>query len=103
MEPWPADKTKRSRSGQAGSAGSNFRNREKSTVAASAMPIGMPGWPLFAAWTAAMERARIALARRRVSAWLRVRDAAVVVVIWLPEKVVEAITRCALFFKAPIF
>jgi hypothetical protein len=28
----------------------------------SAMPIGMPGWPELAFWTASMLRARIALA-----------------------------------------
>jgi hypothetical protein len=38
-----------------------------STVAMSAAPIGMPGWPEFAACTASMESARMALA---MSAWL---------------------------------
>src|SRR5690606_6352661 len=31
----------------------------------SAMPIGMPGWPELAAWTASMARKRMALARSR--------------------------------------
>src|SRR4028119_179711 len=62
MDPCPAERTKRSRSGQAGSAASNFRKRVQSTVAASAMPIGMPGWPDFAASTASIASARIAFA-----------------------------------------
>ena len=37
-------------------------NDENSTVATSAMPIGMPGWPDFAACTASMERKRMASA-----------------------------------------
>src|SRR5690349_14529731 len=56
---------KRSRSGQCGSAASNFRCRVNSAVAASAMPIGIPGWPLLAASTASIASARMALARRR--------------------------------------
>ncbi len=60
---------KRSRSGQAGSAGSNFRKRVNSTVATSAAPIGRPGWPDFACSTASMARARIAFAMR--SCWVR--------------------------------
>src|SRR3546814_9969645 len=67
MEPWPAESTKRSRSAQAGAAGSNFRKRENSTVATSAMPIGMPGWPELACCTASIASARIALAMSR---WL---------------------------------
>ena len=47
IEPWPADSTKRSRSGQCGSAASNFRKRVHSAVATSAMPMGRPGWPDF--------------------------------------------------------
>src|SRR5690606_9248069 len=62
IDPWPAESTKRSRSGQLGFAGSNFRNFEKRTVATSAIPIGMPGWPELAACTASMESARIAFA-----------------------------------------
>ena len=31
----------------------------------SAMPIGMPGWPELAAWTASMARKRMALASSR--------------------------------------
>src|SRR3954468_3960951 len=62
MEPWPADSTKRSRSGHCGALGSNFRDLPNNTVATSAMPIGMPGCPDFAASTASMARARIALA-----------------------------------------
>src|SRR5690606_3987749 len=36
-----------------------------STSAMSAMPMGMPGWPELAAWTASMARMRMALARSR--------------------------------------
>ena len=50
----PAESTKRSRSGQSGALASNFRNLVNSTVATSAMPIGMPGWPEFAFSTASM-------------------------------------------------
>ena len=37
--------------------------RRTSTVATSAMPMGMPGWPDLAACTASMARTRSALAR----------------------------------------
>ncbi len=47
-------------------AGSNFRKRENRTVAASAMPMGRPGWPDLAFSTASMESMRMTLARRRV-------------------------------------
>ena len=60
---------RRARSGRGpasrGAAGSNFRKRVNSTVATSAMPIGMPGWPEFAASTASIDSARMALARSR--------------------------------------
>src|SRR5689334_5740531 len=59
---------KRSRSGQCGSVGSNFRNFWNSTVATSAMPIGMPGWPESACCTASMARALMAFARSRGAA-----------------------------------
>src|SRR6476620_11694541 len=65
MEPWPDESTKRSRSGQRGSAASNFRNLVNSTVATSAMPIGMPGWPDLACSTASIDSARKAFAMRR--------------------------------------
>src|SRR5215469_143920 len=54
----------RSRSGQSGSAGSNLRNLVKRTVATSAMPIGMPGWPLLAFSTASIASARRQFAMR---------------------------------------
>ena len=44
--------------------GIEAENLVKRTVAMSAMPIGMPGWPEFAFSTASMERKRIALAIR---------------------------------------
>ena len=40
-------------------------NLVNSTVATSAMPIGMPGWPEFAFSTASIASARIALAISR--------------------------------------
>src|SRR3712207_9571262 len=67
MEPCPAESTKRSRSGQRGSAASNFRKRVHSAVAASAIPMGMPGCPDFAASTASIASARSASAIRRSS------------------------------------
>src|SRR3972149_1681754 len=43
---------KRSRPIQRGSIGSKRRWRVQRTKAMSAVPMGMPGWPLFACWTA---------------------------------------------------
>src|SRR3712207_1923027 len=63
MEPWPAESTNRSRSGQAGSAASYFRNLVNSTVAMSAAPMCRPGWPDLACSTASMARTRTAFAR----------------------------------------
>ena len=62
MEPWPAERMKRSRSGQWGSPASKLRNWVNSTVAKSAAPMGRPGWPELAFWTASMLSARMALA-----------------------------------------
>src|SRR5918994_5067413 len=62
MEPWPLESTKRSRLGQSGLAGLWRRWRFQSATAISAMPIGMPGWPDFAASTASMASARMELA-----------------------------------------
>ncbi len=61
MDPWPADSTKRSRFGHLGSEGLCRRNRVQSTKAASAIPIGMPGWPDFAFCTLSIARPRIVL------------------------------------------
>ena len=47
MQPCPAESTKRSRSGQAGSAGLWRRYRVQRTCAIGAAPIGRPGWPGF--------------------------------------------------------
>ena len=49
-----------------------FRCRVNKAVAASAMPIGMPGWPLLAASTASIARARMALASRRWVGCMRI-------------------------------
>jgi hypothetical protein len=47
-EPWPADSTNRSRSGQSGCAGSIFIRSWNSVYAMGAAPSGRPGWPDFA-------------------------------------------------------
>ena len=47
---------------QRGASGSNFRNCDHNTVATSAIPIGMPGCPELAAWTASIASARMAFA-----------------------------------------
>src|SRR5690606_25912766 len=65
MEPWPLESTKRSRLGHLGLAGLWRRTSFHSTSAISAMPMGAPGWPLLACWTASILRARMALARSR--------------------------------------
>ena len=62
IEPWPFESTKRSRPGQRGLAGLWRRCRPQSATAISAMPIGAPGWPELACWTASIDRARMALA-----------------------------------------
>src|ERR1700754_2525141 len=64
MEPWPFDSTKRSRLIQCGLAGMCDRWRDHSATAMSAMPIGAPGCPELAAWTASIASARMALAIR---------------------------------------
>src|SRR5689334_14708631 len=67
MEPWPLDSTKRSRSGQCGSAGLWRRWWFHSASAISAIPMGMPGWPDFDFATASTASMRKALARVRRS------------------------------------
>jgi len=62
MEPCPPERIKRSRSGHVGSEGSNFINWVNSTVATSAMPIGIPGCPELAFCIASIDRARMAFA-----------------------------------------
>src|SRR5437867_13390924 len=57
----------RSRSGQRGLAGLWRICRFHNATLISAMPIGMPGCPELAAWTASIAKARIALASRAVS------------------------------------
>src|SRR5919107_651977 len=63
MEPWPAESTKRSRSGHVGSLASYLRYFVNRTVAMSAAPSGRPGCPDFACSTASMASARTAFAR----------------------------------------
>src|ERR1700722_5502349 len=65
MEAWPFDSTKRSRSHQVGLPGLYLSTSRHSTSAMSAMPMGAPGWPELAFWTASIDRARMALARSR--------------------------------------
>src|SRR5690606_11538582 len=62
MEPWPLDSTKRSRLAQAGLLGLWRKCRPHKATAMSAMPMGAPGWPEFAACTASIAKARMALA-----------------------------------------
>src|ERR1700751_5050260 len=59
---------KRSRSGHFGSDGLWRKCRIHSAQAISAIPIGIPGWPEFAFWTASIARARMALHMSRSSA-----------------------------------
>src|SRR5215217_4591032 len=61
MDACPADRTKRSRSGQSASAASYRRMRVKSTCASGASAIGVPGWPELAFWTASIDSVRIVL------------------------------------------
>jgi hypothetical protein len=56
-----------SRSAHLGCAASYFRKRVKSTVATSAIPMGMPGWPLAAFEMASADKNRIAFA---IESWL---------------------------------
>ena len=65
MEAWPFESTNRSRSHQVGLPGLNLSTSRHRTSAMSAMPMGAPGWPELAFWTASMERARMALASSR--------------------------------------
>src|SRR5450631_4611611 len=65
MEAWPFDSTKRSRSHQVGLPGLNLSTSRHSTSAISAIPMGAPGWPELAFWTASIDRARMALASSR--------------------------------------
>src|SRR5699024_2946271 len=58
---------KRSRSGQSGLAGFSLMKSLHNTSAISAMPMGMPGCPELACWTASMARMRMALASSRRS------------------------------------
>src|SRR5690625_2858327 len=64
MDPCPLDNTKRSRSAQDGSEGLWRKCLPHSATAISAIPMGAPGWPEFACWTASMDKMRIALAMR---------------------------------------
>ena len=59
IEAWPADRTKRSRSGQSGSAGSWRMTRLNSTWASGARAMAVPGWPELALRGASMAKPRM--------------------------------------------
>src|ERR1041384_3926781 len=61
MEACPLERTKRSRLGQMGSAGSKRRNFCQSVYATGASAIGVPGWPELACCTASMASVRMVL------------------------------------------
>src|SRR5271154_956271 len=64
MEPWPAERTKRSRLAQLGLCGLSLRYLVQSTNAKSAQPMGRPQWPLLAFSTASTASVRIVLGTR---------------------------------------
>src|SRR3989339_832061 len=61
MEPWPAERIKRSRFIQYGSDGLNLRNFCHKTYKMSAAPRHRPGWPDFAFSTLSAESTRTQL------------------------------------------
>ena len=63
IEPCPADKTNLSLLSQLGLFGLNFKKYLNKIVTTSAIPIGIPGCPELAFWTASIERKRIAFAK----------------------------------------
>src|SRR6218665_1803979 len=90
---------KRSRSGHSGFDGSNFMNLPNSTVATSAMPMGMPGWPEFAFCTASIARARRALA---MSLWVTVSGVWEVAGWMADMEVSSALALCGKALKNPL-
>src|SRR5271154_7258514 len=65
MDAWPFESTNRSRSHQVGLPGLNLSTSRHRTSAMSAIPMGAPGWPELAFWTASIDNARMALASSR--------------------------------------
>jgi hypothetical protein len=59
MDPWPAERTKRSLSGQFGFPGLCFKNPAHKTYAKVAAPMGIPGCPELAFSTESAESIRI--------------------------------------------
>src|SRR6478672_7728177 len=59
MHAWPAESTKRSRSGHSGWSGACFMTSVYSTYASGASAIAVPGCPEFAFCTASIARHRI--------------------------------------------
>ena len=68
MEAWPQERTKRSRPVQSGFAGLYRRYFVHSRYDSGASPIGVPGCPDFAFWTASTDRNRMVLIARSASA-----------------------------------
>ena len=62
IEPCPADKINLSLFNQLGFLGLNFKKYLNKIVTTSAIPIGIPGCPELAFWTASIERKRTAFA-----------------------------------------
>ena len=67
MLAWPVESRKRSRFGQLGSLGEWLRYLVQSVYAIAAIPIGAPGWPELAFWTASIDSVRMVLIASRSS------------------------------------
>ena len=61
MQPWPEERTKRSRFTHFGSSGLYCISSAKRRYPIGAWPIGAPGWPLLALFTASTAKKRMAL------------------------------------------
>src|SRR5437879_11510815 len=70
MLPCPAESTNRSRSGHWGLRGLWRRCRVHRTYPIVAAPMGRPGCPEFAFWTASMDSVRIVLMQRSSIVWI---------------------------------
>src|SRR3954468_4767588 len=104
MEPWPFDSTKRSRSGQCGSAGLWGRWRFHSASAISAMPIGMPGWPDLALLTASTASMRSALAsvRRSAVGFTGLSGARISIIVFPPIAFLDGSSLCSVSLLFPV-
>src|SRR5699024_12201062 len=70
MEPWPADKTNRSRLNRSGLAGLCFIKRDQSVYAMGAAPIGIPGCPELAFSTPSIDSMRMVFTASCSMDWL---------------------------------